>query len=197
MNETEKTTVKVTRTVTEQIISNGQLKDMSKIIITNIEKSNENSNTKLDSIINNLINSSSNGVKNLSGTSSENEQFTERQNHEKIKQSEDILITKKKAEEVVNTAVNAAVEKVIDESSNKDLVNSFKNANYFNKNDEETIKIEEESKKSFTTTKILLNLENDKTEFCDKGIESVQKEFYKNGKLEAEELIKSIIKPNL
>jgi len=206
MNETEKTTVKVTRTVTEHFMSGGQLKDITKFMTSNNENFDEKSDSKkkIDEILRNITNRSSNGNINLAGSLSTAERKEESEIHEKFNESSESLLTKKKAEEVVSTAVNAAVEKVIDESSiktvNNDQISSKNNIidPKTNNVDLDTIKVEESNSITFSTTKIIFNTENDAQidKIEENGLDKVQKEFYKNGKEVAEELIKTIRKSN-
>jgi hypothetical protein len=203
MNETEKTTVKVTRTVTEHFMSGGQLKDIAKFMTSNDENYDEKSDSrkKIDEILKNITKRSSNGKLNLSGSFSTAERKEESEIHEKFNESNESLLTKKKAQEVVSTAVNAAVEKVIDESS----INNYQISSKINVIDPktnnvdlDTIKVEESNSITFSTTKIIFNSENDakNDKIEENGLDKVQKEFYKNGKESAEELIKTIIKSN-
>lgn len=160
MNETEKTTVKVTRTVTEQIMSGGQLKEITRIITQNVDPTED--------MLKNINFGSS--VVRTEGTSTLTETTSSDETHENCEAQ-----TKATAEKVVNTAVNAAVEIVGHENSTT----------------QESVKIEEESKVTSTLTKIILN-QSEESQQDDEGLGQVQKDFYKNGKSVAEELIKTI-----
>lgn len=143
MNETEKTTVKVTRTVTEQIMSGGQLKEVTRVITTTepAPPGAQNIQDVLKNLQNGLsvdgspyvtttstlvgkptitVSSPTKIVSSGNTTSSSSTIVNEK--HETVEKKEEKLlseesVTKSQAEHVVTNAVNAAVEKVIDESS--------------------------------------------------------------------------------
>ena len=198
MNETEKTTVKVTRTVTEQIMSDGQLKEISKIVLSNVENpdTNMNSVSNIDEILKTFNKTSLEGINKTSGSANVDESV---HLSEKIENEKDAILTKKKAEQVVNTVVNAAVEKIMDETCNKNNLNYSRidgNNNENNKQKgqitEEKIKIEEENTIKCSTTKIILKNDNIGKELVENSLDQVQSEFFRNGKTVAEDLIKKI-----
>lgn len=171
MNETEKTTVKVTRTITEQVLSGGQLKEINRVISTASEQAPSGSN------IGDLLRNLSSGdkiIKTGSVVTSTNTVVNEQ--HENVTKdeaytvkSDDDLI--EKAEKVVNKVVNAAVEKINHEDSQKTDNDANANAEQQPQPAQETntervldeqvteenIKIEEESTVRMSTTKIILN----------------------------------------
>lgn len=171
MNETEKTTVKVTRTVTEQLMSGGQIKEITKVI-TRTEPT-VTINPNINEIIKNLsgentepILTSPTKVTNTGKTTTTStsvicetlESLPKELTTTVSQESADDLKTKEQAEKVVSTVVSAAVEQVNEEKS------------------------DEEFQKVSTT---LTNGTNpDDTEDND-----VQSEFYKHGKKAAEEAV--------
>lgn len=212
MNETEKTTVKVTRTVTEQILSGGQLKEVTRVV-TSTEPAGAGAQNIQD-VLKNLQNGLSidgtsfsticsqptitisplaSPTKTVtSGNTTTLSSTLVNETHETVQETKSEDFTKTQAEHVVKSAVNAAVEKVIDESStqsssvqqtNSKLTNGnsstssqevVTNGHHFNSVQqseslheqftEENIKIEEESSVKYSTTKIILNDTNTKLE---------------------------------
>lgn len=202
MNETEKTTVKVTRTVTEQFMNGGQIKSISKMISSNIENSNDEfrPKTNIELILKNLTNSPPNQVFNTFGSTSNTKRLDENEiNENKVKDIEEKNFTKKKAEEVVSSAVNAAVEIVKDESTDKKTSYFSSSKNDLNYPENDVIKLEEENTIKFSTTKFLVNSENNFRTDTDEedGLDKVQQDFYRTGKEVAEELVKTLKKTNI
>lgn len=143
MNETEKTTVKVTRTVTEQIMSGGQLKEVTRVITSDQPMANPgDSSNNIEDVLKNLQNGlnvdgttfqtsttmvgqpeiTRTKVVN-SGTTEMSSNHTEK--HENVHESSvkesslketssEDTVTRSQAEKVVSTAVNAAVEQLND-----------------------------------------------------------------------------------
>ena len=202
MNETEKTTVKVTRTVTEQVLSGGQLKEITRVITSNEKVGATSSNSSnIEDIIKNLSQGES-LINKVSGTTTTVVDSVSNEKHETVQNDEE---TKKKAEEVVHDAVEKAVEKLMDEEATataatapaaNDEHSSHNGVNgvdaelqngHHEQLTHENIKIEEESTVNVSTTKIILNGNSDKSD-----LEQVQTEFYKNGKQAAEDLVKKI-----
>lgn len=179
MNETEKTTVKVTRTVTEQVLSGGQLKEITKIITSN-ESMGSSNVPSFDDIIKNLS-SDSKVVKSGSVVTSVSTSVNE--NHELVN---DELANR--AEKVVSQVVSAAVEKM--HESDKAVTNGYHKLEEDIDESvlEENIKVEEESTVTTSTTKIVLNGS------CSNGLDQIQNEFYKNGKHAAEIIVKNFEK---
>lgn len=115
MNETEKTTVKVTRTITEQLMSGGQIKEITKVITKTEPTVTVNPN--INEILKNLTSgSSSDDATNVTNTGDISTVVTSVvvEKLENAPKADD-LATQKQAEQVVTTVVTAAVEKVIDE----------------------------------------------------------------------------------
>jgi hypothetical protein len=208
LNETEKTTVKVTRTVTEQVMSNGQLREITKVITSNEPVAPGQS---LQDVIKNLQAGAST-ITASTATSNTNTQVSEQ--HE-VMTSQELV---DKAEQMVNQVVTTAVERVIDEDTkaaqsaaaalaiNGHVDESQQNGHQVSSSSNgfhettENVKIEEESTVTVSTTKIVLNGEapaspaalvvNGKT---NGHLDEVQAEFYKNGKQDAEESAKKIV----
>ncbi|CAF0716737.1 unnamed protein product [Brachionus calyciflorus] len=204
MNETEKTTVKVTRTVTEQVLSGGQLKEITKIITSNETVSNPPAN--LEDIIKNISGDSKvvkSGTTVTSTTVNETQETVKEEVNESVvetaqsftetteKVSENVTSNSElndQAEQVVNKVLNAAVEIVNQddkEASEEVITNGYHHHHEQQESHvEENIKIEEESTVTTSTTKIILNGET--------GLEQVQSEFFKHGKQAAEEVINKL-----
>lgn len=188
MNETEKTTVKVTRTVTEQVLSGGQLKEITRIITSDVPTGET---PCFEDIIKN-ISGDSKIIK--TGTTVTNTNTTEVQETvnecteqvvEEVKQEEKNDTNDEsreeinnQAEEVVNKVINAAVEIVNQEET--PTTNGFHEEH----ETETNVKIEEQSTVTTSTTKIILNGEN--------TLEQVQSEFFKQGKQSAEEVVNKL-----
>ena len=167
LNETEKTTVKVTRTLTEQIMSGGQLTEITKVITPN-EAVPHGQN--IQDIIKGL---SAGQTVTTTGSSSETTKTEVKEKHESLAAAEsDEKDLVDRAEQVVSKVVSSAVERVMDEESKVES--------------RENVKIEEESSVKISTTKIILNGEN------GADLDQVQSEFYKHGKQEAEEVVKKL-----
>jgi hypothetical protein len=260
MNETEKTTVKVTRTVTEQIISGGQIKEITRVI-TEPVKAGASANANIQDILKNLSNgvnlstlvnsgnTSINGDASLSPTKQVNTGTTittsstvekhETMPKEKLTSSpppssssissnglvssssvdtNNEELTKRQAEQVVSTVVNAAVGKMINETNGNDTAEATTNGIMTNgvmnghhdvdehvvnglteQITEENIKIEEEKTIKTSTTKIKVNGVNSNNAPTDADafnasseLDNVQSEFYKHGKHAAEEAVKKV-----
>jgi hypothetical protein len=217
MNETEKTTVKVTRTVTEQVMTNeGKIKEITRVI-TSDEPVNLNGTSNIEEVIKNLSTHSPSDILNQvtkTGTTTSTSNTVKSEKYETAEKSEETSkseendgITKQQAEQVVTKVVSAAVEKIIDEtnqvsSSITNHVNHNGTNGYHHEEEhhheqngltEEHIKIEEEKSITTSTTKIILN--NSGSEANDLGndnLEHVQQEFYKQGKEAAEEVVKKV-----
>lgn len=220
MNETEKTTVKVTRTVTEHVMSGGELKEVTRVITSPMEAAGAPGvpSNNIEDVLKNLQNGLSvdgtsftattvSGVPEITRTTITNSGTTESstahsEKHEHVVQSSvsevtnaDESVTRSQAEEVVSSAVNAAVEKVSSESRERGEVVQQKTSSSTEESSqmqhhvtEENIKIEEESSIKTTTTKVTLNGE----ESVSSQIEKAQNEFYKHGKQSAEESISKL-----
>lgn len=173
MNETEKTTVKVTRTITEQVMSGGQIKEITRVITENASANNPPPATLTD-ILKNLT--SDKQVK--QGTTVTQSSSEETQATETVSSNVDL---KEKAEKVVSQAVEAAVEKL---NVDQQQTNGFSHDESLQ---EENIKIEEESTVKASTTKIVLNGDE-----SQQHLDGVQAEFFKTGKEEAENAVKKI-----
>lgn len=171
MNETEKTTVKVTRTITEQVLSGGQIKEVTRVIT---EPALNPPPSTLTDILKNLT--ADKQVKQGTQVSQSSTQQTEE--HEAVSSSTSVEL-KEKAEKVVNKAVEAAVEKLADQQTSQ----------HDESLQQENIKVEEESTVRTSTTKIILNGDGD---VANEHLNNVQAEFFKTGKLEAEEAVNKI-----
>lgn len=246
MNETEKTTVKVTRTVTEQIMSGGQLKEVTRVITStepappcaqNIEDVLKNlqnglsvdgspfiTTTTLVSQPTVTVTTASPAKVVTSGNTTTLSSTVVNETHETSEQKEESLtetkvinedsITKSQAEHVVTTAVNAAVERVRDESKSESSTTSkltngiqevITNGHHVDSSvqeiethsqqfHEENIKVEEESSIKCSTTKIVLNgsSKEEDLKLNSFDLDQVQSEFYKHGKEAAEEVVQQI-----
>lgn len=166
MNETEKTTVKVTRTITEQVLSGGQIKEVTRVIT---EPALNPPPATLTDILKNLT--SDKQVK--QGTQVTETSTQETQQHETVSTSLDL---KEKAEKVVSKAVEAAVEKLEQNGYHDESLQ------------EENIKVEEQSTVKTSTTKIVLNGDDGDHEH----LKNVQAEFFKLGKQEAEAAVSKL-----
>lgn len=214
MNETEKTTVKVTRTVTEQVMSGGQLKEVTRVITTDQPIDGVTPSNNIEDVLKNLQNglgvdgstfttTTISGAPEItrttvvnSGTTESSSSHTEK--HENIHQESSVQetvsedsVTRSQAEKVVSNAVNAAVEKFSGEKSESGLTNEVHKIEETDLHEhitEENIKIEEESSVKTSTTKIVLNGE----ESVSSQIEKAQKEFFQHGKKTAEESINKL-----
>ncbi len=218
MNETEKTTVKVTRTVTEQVMSGGQMKEITRVI-TSDQPMPGTSADNIEDVLRNLQNGLSVdgtsfiptttlvGVPEItrtkvvqSGTTESSTSHSEKHTNESsvkestvVETSNEESVTRSQAEQVVSTAVNNAVEKLSAEHTEKGhyLVNGVQR---IEENDlhehitEENIKIEEESSIKASTTKIVLNGE----ESVSEQIERAQNEFFKHEKSESEQAVSKV-----
>lgn len=195
LNETEKTTVKVTRTVTEQIITtNGQIKEITKTITSN-EPLEPGQN--IQDIIKNLASGGTTRTTTGTTSSTANTQVTEK--HEPA--AEELA---DQAEKVVNHVVTTAVEKVIDEQQHQQqnghhheddaaVPNGAHNQDEPVVETTENVKIEEESSVKVSTTKIVLNGDGSVETTVNGKLEQVQGEFYQNGKHDAEEAVKKTV----
>ena len=130
MNETEKTTVKVTRTVTEQIMSGGQLKEITKVITSNEPIRNLSaSGSNIQDVLKNLSNgygmsgysspkseqpSPTKVVK--TGTTTTTTSTTTSEKHENVNQEDLITSTEAVLEETVKEPVN--------ENNNEEVIES-------------------------------------------------------------------------
>lgn len=178
MNETEKTTVKVTRTITEHVLSGGQIKEVTRVITEPMMSDASNPPpASLTDILKNLT--SDKQVK--QGSQVTHSSVQESEEHETVTSNMEL---KEKAEKVVSQAVEAAVEKLADETTDS----SAGQPNGFHHDEsiqEEKIKVEEESTVKTSTTKIILN-------GTDEHLSAVQAEFFKTGKQEAENVVKKL-----
>lgn len=214
MNETEKTTVKVTRTVTEQVMSGGQLKEVTRVITSDQPMNGSGTSNNIEDVLKNLQNglgvdgstfttTTISGAPEItrtkvvnSGTTESSSSHTEK--HENVHQESSVQetfsedsVTRSQAEKVVSNAVNAAVEKFSEEKSESGLTNGvhrIEETDLHEQITEENIKIEEESSVKTSTTKITLNGE----ESVSSQIEKAQKEFFQHGKQTAEESINKL-----
>lgn len=218
MNETEKTTVKVTRTVTEHIMSGGEMKEVTRVITGPMEAAGAPGvpSNNIEDVLRNLQNGLSvdgtsfsattvAGVPEItrttitnSGTSESSTAHSEK--HENVLQSSvsevtsGDSVTRSQAEQVVESAVNAAVEKMSGETAESGKVVTSTSNGYTEESQmqqhvtEENVMIEEESSVKTTTTKLTLNGE----ESVSSQIEKAQNEFYKHGKQSAEESISKL-----
>jgi hypothetical protein len=186
MSETEKTTVKVTRTVTEQVLTGGQLKEITKLITTN---ETVPPGVDIQDFINNL--KAGNNLKSGHSNTTTNTQVSEK--HETTVVENPDADLQEKAGKVVSEVVSSAVERVNGENA-KQLDESTTTEN---------VKVEEQNTFTLSTTKILLNNSAPQSENQEEGeqvapveeqsqLDKVQSEFYKHGKGEAEELIKKL-----
>lgn len=214
MNETEKTTVKVTRTVTEQVMSGGQLKEVTRVITSDQPMPGAPS-SNIEDVLKNLQNGLSvdgtsftssttmAGPPEITRTKVVNSGTTESstvhsEKHENVQESSlketstEDSVTRSQAEKVVSSAVNAAVEKVNEESSESGTltngVHRVEESDMHEHVTEENIKIEEESSVKTSTTRIVLNGE----ESVSSQIEKAQNEFYMHGKQSAEQSINKL-----
>lgn len=198
MSETEKTTVKVTRTVTEQVLTGGQLSEITKLITTS-----ETVPPGVD--IQDFINSlkSGNNLKSGHTNTTTNTQVSEKHETSTVVENSDADL-QEKAGKVVSEVVSSAVERVNEENA-KQLDESTTTEN---------VKVEEQNTFTLSTTKILLNnsapqpTENQEEQGEQVApapavveeqsqLDKVQSEFYKHGKEEAEELIKKLETTNV
>lgn len=210
MNETEKTTVKVTRTVTEQVMSGGQMTEVTRVITSDQPMPGAKSDT-IEDVLENLRNGLSvDGTVYTTSTtmagppeitrtkvvqsgttesSTSHSEKTENVHESSVTetQSED-SVTRSQAEKVVSTAVNGAVEKLNAESCETGVIKT-EESDIHEHCTEENIKIEEERSIKASTTKIILNGE----ETVSSQIERAQNEFYKHGKQEAEQSINKLV----
>jgi hypothetical protein len=205
LNETEKTTVKVTRTVTEHVMTNGQLQEITKVITSNEPLAPGQS---LQDIMKNLQAGASTVT---SGTASSAAHTQVNEQHETVVPTSQELADK--AEQVVNQVVTTAVERVLDEdnkaaaaataaphtnghATESEQQNGHADTNGFHETTE-NVKVEEESTVTVSTTKIVLNGGEPATVVTNGELnghlEEVQADFYKNGKLDAEEAVKKIV----
>lgn len=204
MNETEKTTVKVTRTITEQVLSGGQLKEITRVItepatttlLNAAASANNPPPATLTDILKNLTGADKQ-VKHGSQVTQVSTQATEE--HESVKREENYEL-KERAGQVVTKVVEAAVEKLETEKQqggettqqqSHQQQNGFHHLNE-DSLQEENIKIEEESTVKTSTTKIVLNGSNGSEQQANEDLSNVQQEFFKVGKQEAEIAIKKI-----
>jgi hypothetical protein len=188
MNETEKTTVKVTRTITEHVISDGKLKEITRVVTS---EPIENVATTAEEFIKNISNSD---ITIKTGTKISESNTVSTEKHEVVTDKTETQTeseTIRQAEQVVNSAVHAAVEKVNEEAHNEDnekttvtLSTTTTTSTQENGVTEETIKIEEENVVTTSTSKIVVNGNTD--------LDDVQSEFYQQGKKEAEEVAKKV-----
>lgn len=194
MNETEKTTVKVTRTVTEQVLSGGQLKEITRVITSDVPCSGETpcfqdliKNISVDSKIvktgttvsntNTTINQTQETLEESSVEKSNQQETTNVDSEKKDEHSEEIST---QAEQVVNKVINAAVDIV-----NQQEVSTSNGLHEEHHTETETdVKIEEQSTVTTSTTKIILNGEN--------TLDQIQSEFFKQGKQSAEEVVNKL-----
>ena len=210
MNETEKTTVKVTRTITEQVLSGGQLKEITRVITepavvtttTTAAGNHQPPPATLTDILKNLT--ADKQVK-------QGSQVTQVSTHE-TEQYENVSSTtataaasppaaentelKERAGQVVNKVVEAAVEKLETEHKQQ---NGFHHNHNEDSIQEENVKIEEESTVKTSTTKIVLNgggvsatTATVPIDEVNEALGAVQQEFFKLGKQEAEMAVKKI-----
>lgn len=123
MNETEKTTVKVTRTVTEQVMTNeGKIKEITRVV-TSDEPVNLNGTSNIEDVIKNLSTHSPSDILNQvtkTGTTTSTSNIVKSEKYETEKSEQETStskseendgITKQQAEQVVTKVVSAAVEK--------------------------------------------------------------------------------------
>lgn len=214
MNETEKTTVKVTRTVTEQVMSGGQLKEVTRVITSDQPIDGSGASNNIEDVLKNLQNglgvdgstfttTTISGAPEITRTKVVNSGTTESslshtEKHENVHQESSVQetvsedsVTRSQAEKVVSNAVNAAVEKFSEQKSENGLTDGVyrvEETDLHEQVTEENIKIEEESSVKTSTTKITLNGE----ESISSQIEKAQKEFYQHGKQTAEESINKL-----
>ncbi len=213
MNETEKTTVKVTRTVTEQVMSGGQMKEITRVITSDMPMPGTSADN-IEDVLRNLQNGLSvDGTSFIptttlvgepeitrtkvvqSGTTESSTSHSEKHTHESSVKESTVMetstedsVTKSQAEKVVSTAVNNAVEKLSGEHTETGhyLVNGVQRIEESDLHEhitEENIKIEEQSSIKASTTKIVLNGE----ESVSEQIERAQNEFLKHEKSQAEQ----------
>lgn len=180
MNETEKTTVKVTRTITEHVLSGGQIKEVTRVITEPMSMSDASNPppASLTDILKNLT--SDKQVK--QGSQVTHSSVQESEEHETVTSNMEL---KEKAEKVVSQAVEAAVEKLADETTDSAGQQQPNGFHHDESIQEEKIKVEEESTVKTSTTKIILN-------GTDEHLSAVQAEFFKTGKQEAENVVKKL-----
>ncbi|RNA40405.1 hypothetical protein BpHYR1_051223 [Brachionus plicatilis] len=178
MNETEKTTVKVTRTVTEQVLSGGQLTQITKIV----NADGSQAPPAFQDFINNIatdskqvktgttLTTTTTTVDQTSHTVNEQEESEKREDEKRESISS-------QAEQVVNRVINAAVEIVNQDEAGGDEREEEKES-------ETNVEIEEQSTVTTSTTKIVLN--------GDHALDQVQSEFFKQGKQSAQEVVSKL-----
>jgi len=131
MNETEKTTVKVTRTVTEQVMtSGGEIKETTRVITS--DEPSAAAATNIEDVLKNLSGSDILNKVTKTGTTTSSFNQVTSEKHESVAQensttNESITtkteetseggLAKQQAEQVVTKVVSAAVEKIIDETN--------------------------------------------------------------------------------
>jgi hypothetical protein len=151
MNETEKTTVKVTRTITEQVLSGGQLKEITRVITSDQPVSPTSSSTQgatasssssppsnISDILRSLTSNPEKIIK--TGTTVTSTSSVVNEQHEHLSKDEVYTTTasaadsssqsdelKEKAEKVVNKAVNAAVEQIQQQSGEETSTTAHQN----------------------------------------------------------------------
>lgn len=180
MNETEKTTVKVTRTITEHVLSGGQIKEVTRVITEPMMMSSADASNPPPATLTDILKNLTSDKQVKQGSQVTHSSVQESEEHETVTSNIEL---KEKAEKVVSQAVEAAVEKLADETTD-----SAGQPNGFHHDEsiqEEKIKVEEESTVKTSTTKIILN-------GTDEHLSAVQAEFFKTGKQEAENVVKKL-----
>lgn len=171
MNETEKTTVKVTRTITEQLMSGGQIKEITKVITKTEPTVTVNPN--INEILKNLTDDANGLTSTSTGNTSTVVTSVVVEKLENGAKSDDLA--KQQAEQVVTTVVSAAVEKVIDEErSTSPSADKLTNGH-----------ADEQSAAASTTNGG--EPEPDKRKSLETATNDIQSEFFKHGKEKAEE----------
>lgn len=222
MNETEKTTVKVTRTVTEQVMQGGQLKEVTRVVTSdqpmpgatsNIEEVLKNLQSGLNVDGTTFTTTTTASAPEVTRTKVVNSGTTETssshaEKHENFHQqssasTEADSLTRNQAENVVTTVVKAAVEKLSEESSSTAQLDAAPNAAPNANGVMQTTFQETDLHEHVTEENIKIEEESSvKTsttkivlngeESVSSQIEKVQSEFYKHGKQSAEESINKL-----